>query len=200
MHLAVRGYFLIALIALLGVAGTWTDDAAFATGWLFPAVLLLAGLAIEAWYAHGTRVDLRMRMGRLKLGRAVAGAFAFTHNRRRRQRLQYARTLPAAFRQGAQIREIDLPAGDGMRDEIELMPVLLGAGRFEPVRARLLGRFALAWWSRELAREEPLTIAPDSRPHGARPIAGESAGETPRGLPGSGVELLQLRDYTSGDA
>ena len=30
--------------------------------------------------------------------------------------------------------------------------------------------------------------------------AGESAGETPRRLPGVGVELLQLRDYVSGDA
>ena len=35
---------------------------------------------------------------------------------------------------------------------------------------------------------------------GARPVAGESAGETPRRLPGVGVELLQLRDYVSGDA
>ena len=37
-------------------------------------------------------------------------------------------------------------------------------------------------------------------PGGARPVAGESAGETPRRLPGVGVELLQLRDYVSGDA
>ena len=43
-------------------------------------------------------------------------------------------------------------------------------------------------------------MAPDSLPRGARPIAGESAGETPRRLPGVGVELLQLREYASGDA
>jgi uncharacterized protein (DUF58 family) len=200
MHLAVRGYLLIALIALLGVAGTWTDDAAFATGWLFPAVALLAGLAIEAWYVHGTRIDLRMRTGRLKLGRAVEGAFAFTHNRRRGQRLQYVRTLPAAFRQGAQRQEVDLPAGTEFFDTFPLLPLLLGAGRYDPVPARVLGRFSLAWWSRELPRADTFTVAPDSLPRGARPVAGESAGETPRRLPGSGVELLQLRDYTSGDA
>jgi uncharacterized protein (DUF58 family) len=201
MHFAVRGYLLVSLIALLGVAGLWTDDPAFATGWLFPAVLLLAGLAVEAWYAHGTRVELRMDVaGRLKLGRAAAAAFAFRHDRGRAQRLQYARVLPVAFRQGTEVHEVELPAGDERRDDVELMPVLLGAGRFAPVPARLLGRFSLAWWSRELPLAQHFVIAPDSLPRGARPIAGESAGETPRRLPGPGMELLQLRDYAPGDA
>ena len=76
----------------------------------------------------------------------------------------------------------------------------LGAGRFGDVPARLLGRFALAWWARELPQDAPFTVAPDSLPAGGEPVAGESAGETPRRLPGAGVELLQLRDYVGGDA
>jgi uncharacterized protein (DUF58 family) len=201
VHFAVRGYLLIALTALLAVAGLWSDDAAFATGWLFPASALLAGLAFEAWYAQRTRVQLRMRFdGRLKLGRATHGAFAFQHNRGRSVRLMYARALPGSFRQNAEVRELDLPASDGCEDQIELMPLLLGAGRFGGVPARLLGRFSLAWWPRELLQDAAFTIAPDSVPHAARPIAGESAGETPRRLPGAGVELLQLREYVSGDA
>ncbi len=64
----------------------------------------------------------------------------------------------------------------------------------------MLGRFSLAWWSRSLPQGQSFVVAPDSLPRGARPIAGESAGETPRRLPGAGVELLQLRDYSSGDA
>ena len=43
-------------------------------------------------------------------------------------------------------------------------------------------------------------MAPDSLPRRGRPVPGESAGETPRRLPGTGVELLQLRDYVGGDA
>ena len=201
MHFAVRGYFLVALIALLALAGTWSDDPAFATGWIFPAVFLLGGLAVEAWYARGTQVTLAMRIAqRLKLGRGVTGQFVFAHNRRRAQRLQYARALPESFRQNTQVREIELPADAERRDGIELMPLLLGAGRFGPVPARLLGRFSLAWWSRELPRDDAFMVAPDSLPRGARPIAGESAGETPRRVPGAGVELLQLREYVSGDA
>jgi uncharacterized protein (DUF58 family) len=201
MHFALRGYLLVALTALLGIAGLWTDDPAFATGWLFPAALLLGGLAVEAWYAHRTRVELRMHVeGRLKLGRPTAGAFAFRHDRGRVQTLQYPRALPAAFRQGTEVTQIALPAEEELRDGIELMPLLLGTGRFDPLPARLLGRLSLAWWSRELPRAQAFTVSPDSLPRGARPVAGESAGETPRRLPGLGAELLQLRDYVSGDA
>jgi uncharacterized protein (DUF58 family) len=201
VHFAVRGYLLVALTALLAVAGLWTDDPAFATGWLFPAVLLLGGLALEAWYAHGTTVELRMHVaGRPKLGRALRGGFAFRHDRRRALTLQYARVLPAAFRQSTEVKEVVLPPGEEHVDDVELVPLLLGGGRFGPLPARLLGRLSLAWWSRELPRGQAFTVAPDSLPRGARPIAGESAGETPRRLPGLGVELLQLREYAPGDA
>jgi uncharacterized protein (DUF58 family) len=201
MHFALRGYLFIALTALLGVAGTWSDVPAFSGAWLLPASLLLSGLALEAWYLRGTQVTLRMRIDeRLKLGRAAKGAFGFVHNRARELVLQYARVLPAALRQTTEVRHVQLPPGDEMLDSTDLMPLRLGAGRFGPVPARLLGRFALAWWSRELPQDSRFTVAPDTVPGGARPVAGEAAGETPRRLPGVGVELLQLRDYQSGDA
>jgi uncharacterized protein (DUF58 family) len=201
MHFAVRGYLFVALIALLGVAGTWSDEPAFADAWLFPAFLLLAGLALEAAYLRGTRLNLRMQVdARLKLGVRSDGAFAFAHNRSRALTLQYARVLPVALRQSTDVRTVVLPADQELRDPAELLPLRLGAARFGAVPARLLGRFELAWWTRNLAQDQPVSVAPDSLPRGARPIAGESAGETPRRLPGNGVELLQLRDYASGDA
>src|SRR6185436_8781757 len=201
MHFARRGYLFIALTALLGVAGTWSDDPTFAGAWLFPAFLVLAGLAAEAWYQHGTQLALRMRLdSRLKLGRSADAAYVFDHNRRRTLTLQYARVLPPALRQSRDVREVDLPPDGELHDPVALMPLRLGAGRFSPVPARLLGRFSLAWWSRTLPQAETFTVAPDTLPSGARAIAGESAGETPRRLPGVGVELLQLRDYESGDA
>ncbi len=201
MHLALRGYLLIVLIALLGIAGTWSDDPAFESAWMFPASLLLAGLAVESWYLRGTQLAVRMQLdSRLKLGRPTRAAFAFEHNRGRELRLQYARVLPAALRQSSEVREITLPAGGELRDEIALLPLRLGAGRFGEVPARLLGRLRLAWWTRHLPQTSRFTVAPDSLPRGAQPIAGESAGETPRRLPGVGVELLQLREYAQGDA
>ena len=205
MHFAARGYLFIALTALLGIAGTWSDEPVFAGAWLLPAFLLLAGLAIEAWYARGTRVDMRMRLdSRLRLGRPASGAFAFNHNRGREIELQYARVLPVALTQSTDyfnsIGRVTVPPAEELRDPCELVPLRLGAGRFAAVPARLLGRFSLAWWSRTLGADAPFSVAPDSLPRGARPVPGESAGETPRRLPGAGVELLQLREYVSGDA
>jgi uncharacterized protein (DUF58 family) len=201
MHLALRGYLLIALIALLGIAGTWSEEPAFAGAWLWPSFLLLSGLAAEAWYLRGTQVRLRMEVTeRLKLGCATAGAYAFQHNRGREQVLQYARVLPASMRQFPEVRSVTLPPEEETFEQAELVPLRLGAGRFGDVPARLLGRFRLAWWSRRLPQDAPFRVAPDSLPRGARPVAGESAGETPRRLPGAGMELLQLREYVSGDA
>jgi uncharacterized protein (DUF58 family) len=201
MHLAIRGYLFVVLSALLGVAGTWSDVPAFADAWMFPVFLLSTGLALEAFYMRGTRLDAHVQVdARLKLGVRTAGAFAFAHNRDRDLTLQYARVLPVALRQSADVRTVVLPPAEEFRDPAELLPLRLGAARFGAVPARLLGRFRLAWWSRELAQDRPFTVAPDSVPRGARPIAGESAGETPRRLPGTGVELLQLRDYVDGDA
>jgi uncharacterized protein (DUF58 family) len=201
MHFAIRGYLFVVLTALLGVVGTWSDEPAFASAWMFPAFLLLAGLALEASYLRGTRLALHMGVAaRLKLGVRAEGAFVFAHNRRRDLTLQYARVLPAALRQSTDVHTVVLPPEAELRDPAELLPLGLGAGRFGAVPARLLGRFRLAWWSRDLPQDQPFTVAPDSVPRGARPIAGESAGETPRRLPGAGVELLQLRDYVSGDA
>src|SRR5688572_30324337 len=201
MHFSVRGYLFIVLTALLGIAGTWSDDPAFSGAWLFPAFLLLGGLAIEAWYQRGTRLSVHMHFeARLKLGRPVAGAYAFEHNRRRALRVQYARVLPAAVRQSEEVREIELPPDGKLLDPVTLLPLRLGAGRFADVPARLLGRFSLAWWTRTLPQDAAFAVAPDSLVRGARAIAGESAGETPRRLPGAGVELLQLREYSSGDA
>lgn len=201
MHFALRGYLFMALIALLGIAGAWSDDAAFDGAWMWPACLLLAGLSVEAWYTRGTRVALRMRMSeRLKLGVATAGAFAFEHNRGREVELQYARVLPAAMRQQPAVRQLTLLPRQETLDAAELLPLRLGAGRFGEVPARVLGRFRLAWWSRALSQDAVFRVAPDSLPRGSRPVAGESAGETPRRLPGAGMELLQLRDYVSGDA
>ena len=201
MHFALRGYLFITLIALLGIAGSWSEEPAFDGAWMWPAFLLLAGLSIEAWYSRGTRVQLHMRVDeRLKLGIATTGAFAFQHNRRRDVQMQYARVLPAALRQSPDVRHLTLAPEEETRDATELLPLRLGAGQFVEVPARLLGRLGLAWWSRRLPQEGRFRVAPDSLPRGARPIAGESAGETPRRLPGAGMELLQLREYVSGDA
>ena len=201
MHFALRGYLFIVLTALLGVAGTWSDEPAFATAWLFPAFLLLAGLALEAWYQRGTRLAVHMHVeSRLKLGRPAAGAFAFEHNRARELTIQYARVLPAAIRQTDEVREIGLPPEVSCAIRSPCCPCDWAPGDSRMCRRGCWAASRSPGGRVRCRRVSAFVVAPDSLPRGARPIAGESAGETPRRLPGAGVELLQLRDYSSGDA
>ena len=96
MHFALRGYLFVALIALLGVAGTWSEEPAFAGAWLLPAFLLLAGLAFEAWYLRGTRVTCACAStsGSSSAGRRRARSRSRT-TAAASSTLQYARVLPA---------------------------------------------------------------------------------------------------------
>jgi uncharacterized protein (DUF58 family) len=201
MHFALRGYLFVALTALLAIAGTWSEDPAFARAWALPAFLLLTGLCFERWRLGRTslRVGLQYE-DRLKLGRTVPGAFVFEHSGRRALEVEYARVLPAQLRQSLDVRRVEVPAEEALRDPIELLPLRLGPGQFGDVPARLLGSLRLAWWSRSLKQDARFTVAPDTLRRGARAVAGESAGETPRRLPGTGLELLQLREYSPGDA
>ena len=61
MHFALRGYLLIVLTALLGVAGTWSDEPAFEGAWLFPAFLLLAGPGNRGLVSARHANDVAMR-------------------------------------------------------------------------------------------------------------------------------------------
>ncbi len=140
MHLARRGYLFIVLTALLGVAGTWSDDPAFfgrvAVPGL-PACWPVSRSRPGTSTAPGWRVRMQVD-SRLKLGRAAGGAFAFEHNRGRDLTLQYARVLPPALRQTTDVREVVLPPEDELRDPIALLPLRLGAGSFAAVPARVV--------------------------------------------------------------
>jgi uncharacterized protein (DUF58 family) len=65
--------------------------------------------------------------------------------------------------------------------------------------ARLLGRFGLAWWARDLDPAAESSVAPDTaRSFGARP-RGTAPGQRSRRGAGGGAELHQLRPYVYGD-
>ena len=145
---------------------------------------------------HATRAAHARRFAPQARAPGANAAFAFDHNRGRELELQYARVLPAALRQSREVREVVLPPGRANARRGRALPLRLGAGRFDDgagqvVRA-VLARLVVA---RRCRRTRLSPWRPDSLPRGMRAIAGESAGETPRRLPGFGVELLQLREY-----
>src|SRR5690606_25082580 len=86
------------------------------------------------------------------------------------------------------------------RDELELLPVRLGAQQWPAIPARVLGRLGLAWWSTELpVSTAGVIVAPDTLRTPRRRPGGVPTGMRPRRTVGAGSELHQLRPYVAGD-
>ena len=200
MHLAHRGYVLLVLTALLAIAGMWGTDPLIEGLWRWPALLLLAGLALEGWLVRRTPLALAIDAGpRLYLGRADEVAFSFANPAARTLTLEYAPVAPAGVVPLGEPKRLRAGGGDTVRDVHALQPARLGHYAWPAVPARILGRFGLSWWPRQLPATHEIVVAPDTRRIPAARPHGSASGQRPRRVAGAGSELHQLRAYGPGD-
>ena len=200
MHLAQRAYALLILTAVLAIAGLWSSESALSGLWLFPAALLLTGLALES--SHIRRTDIHARIDiepRAFLGRTQAAVFAFHNASNRDVRIEYAPVAPPGFEPLGEARKLTASKQSVAREVFSLHPVRLGIQRWPAIPARLRGRFNLAWWSREFAVDPAVSIAPDTLRVPIQRPTGAPTGMRPRRTEGAGSELHQLRAYMPGD-
>ena len=66
------------------------------------------------------------------------------------------------------------------------------------VRARVAGPLGLAWWTRPLAAQFTLSVAPDLLRDDAERAGAAGSGTRARSMLGAGGEVLQLREYRPG--
>jgi uncharacterized protein (DUF58 family) len=199
MHLARRGYVLVVLTAVLAVVAVWSGDQQLARWWQLPAGLLLFGLTLESLLARRRPPAAALIVApRAYLGHTLEAAFTFTNNMRRPVALEYAPLAPAGFAPREEVRRVVAPARGSVADAVKLLPVRLGLQEWPALPARLLGPLELAWWSRRLALDAQVVVAPDAlrRVVRARGLAG---GARARRVVGAGAELHQLRAYLPGD-
>jgi uncharacterized protein (DUF58 family) len=200
MHLADRAFALIFFAGMLAIGGTWSDDPVFKGLWLFPTALLLLGLAIEGVLMRRTSIESRIETSpRALLGREQPAQFAFANASNRNVKLQYVPVTPAGFEALPRTRFVTAPRGGVGRDSVSLVPIRLGAQVWPTIPARLLGRFGLAWWPRDLHPAGAIRIAPDALRTPRRRPTGVPTGMRPRRTVGAGSELHQLRAYVPGD-
>ncbi len=200
MHLANRAYTFLALIAVLAIAGTWSDEPALQGAWRVPAILLLLAIALEAFFIRRTAVPVEVQTSsRAFLGRPQDAAFSFHNQTSRDVTIQYAPVAPQGFEPLGPVRHITVQRRSTQRDALTLLPIRLGVHAWPAVSARVLGRFGFIWWSREQPVEKRVAVAPDTlRIHRSRPL-GIPTGMRPRRVVGAGSELHQLRSYVRGD-
>jgi uncharacterized protein (DUF58 family) len=199
MHLAWRGYVLVLLTAVLAVIGVWSSGPGFSRVWQIPSGLLLLGLAFELFLVRRLPVATRVEIAtRATLGRPQPAAFTFANPTRRPLAIEYAPVAPAGFAPLTEVRRVSAPARGQIADRVTLLPVRLGIQSWPTLPARILGPFALAWWSSSLSVHQQLLVAPDTLGREVR-ARGTASGARARQIVGAGSELRQLRDYLPGD-
>jgi uncharacterized protein (DUF58 family) len=199
MHLARRAYVLVLLSAVLAIIGIWSNEGEYAGLWRIPAALLLLGLAVEKFLVSRRPVDVRVATAsRAFLGRPQPAAFTFVNPGTRPLTLEYAPATPVGFAPLPAIRRVGAAARSSVADAVTLLPVRLGPQVWPALAARVLGAFALAWWTIALHPQQQLVVAPDTLRAQVRP-RGMTGGARARRIAGAGAELHQLRHYAQGD-
>lgn len=199
MHLSGRAYILVALAAVLAIAGVWSSEPTLQGWWRVPALLLLLGLVFEGLFMRREPLEARvMTASRAFLGREQRAVFAFANHSGRELTLQYLPETPAGFEVQQRPRTVRAPARGAAEDPLGLLPVRLGPQSWPALAVRVRGPLGLAWWSLSLETRQHTVIAPDA---GRTPVRlrGLSVGRRPRAVAGAGAELHQLRDYVRGD-
>ena len=199
MHFASRGYFLVLLTAVLGIVAVWSSGREFSGLWEIPCGLLLLGLALEGFMVRRLSIGAGIVIPpRAILGRPQPASFTFANPTGRPLAIEYAPVTPGGFAPLEEVRRVRAPARSRVADEVTLLPVRLGPQHWPALPARVLGPFALAWWSSSLGVQRDLLVAPDTLRREVR-ARGTTSGARARQAVGAGSDLRQLRGYLPGD-
>ena len=201
MNLRQNGFALLILMTLCAIAGQWDPDVADRHIWCLPAGLLLLGMSYELLLVRRAAVQLHWEVPpRWILARSIPLAAGFSHQLARTIQIEIAPAAPAMVSLERGIQMLVVPAGVGSHLALAAVPRRLGAGEFPPMQVRVAGAFGLAWWSRRLHDPRGFVVVPDML-SGAGWIAGAIARGTRQSpLVGSGGQVVQLREFRSGDS
>lgn len=201
MNLRQNGFLLLVLMTLCAIAGQWDPDVAGRHLWCLPAGLLLMGMSYELWLVRRAAPQLRWQVpSRWILARTAAVAAGFSHRLARTLELEIAPAAPAMVSFEQQLQIIKVSAGAGARVPLPAVPRRLGSGEFPPMRVRVAGAFGLAWWSRLLNDPCRFVVVPDLLSGPGRIAGAVTRGARQSPLMGSGSQVVQLREFQSGDS
>lgn len=200
MSLRINSLLLVLLTAVIAILGDWSPQPAMSRLWLLPAALLLLGLAYESWYVSRSAVTLKVETPqRFLLGRGAAVRFAFTHAARRALILEFAPAAPDYFQMEGGIVPLRVGAGASAGIERQASAGRLGVFEWPAPRLRIGGALGLAWWPKQLRFAQQVQVQPDLF-HNAAEVNGLAAPGVRSGSePGTGAEVLRLREYRAGD-
>jgi uncharacterized protein (DUF58 family) len=201
LNLRQNGFLLLVLMTLCAIAGQWAPQIADRHLWCLPAGLLLLGMSYELWLVR--RAAPRLHWGipaRWILARSVPVVAGFSHRLARTIELEIAPAAPAMVSLEHTIQTVAVPGGEGAQLRLNAVARRLGSGEFPAARARVAGAFGLAWWSRQLQDPRRFVVVPDMLTGPGRIAGAVTRGARQSAFMGSGSQVVQLREFRSGDS
>lgn len=200
MNLRPRALLLALATALLAIAGDWSGRVRLAHLWRLPAALLLLGLAYEAWRLARTGLRLQLETApRWCLGRPTPLRLRFHTDTPQPMALQLLPSAPAEVDLDRGLKHLQVAVDRPGRLDLLGSARRLGRLRWPALDVRVGGLLGLAWWTRRLQSGLTLQVIPDLLRDRERSLACTRRGAQPALQPGTGSEVLQLREYRAGD-
>lgn len=215
MSLRQNALIVLLLTALIAIAGDWSGEPLLSRLWCVPASLLLLGLAYESWAVGRAAVRVQLQAPqRWYLSRPVQICWQIEHRSPRtllfelapgavpevtlQRDVQRLPVPPGSGAPGVGAPSVGAP-GSGARFVASATARRLGRYRWPPLQTRVGGVLGLAWWPRTYALAGEFRVLPDVV-HESESARGDAAREMQRARRvGTGLEVLQLRDYRPGD-
>jgi uncharacterized protein (DUF58 family) len=200
MNLRPRALLLALATVLLAIWGNWGSLPGLERLWRLPAALLLAGLAYEAWRMARTRLRLQILTATpWYLGRPTPLQLQLDADANRSLMLQLIPSAPAEVELVRSLLCVQIPVGQPGRITLSGSARRLGHFRWPEFEVRVGGVLGLAWWTRQLDSQLTLQVVPDLLRDRERSVALILRGAQVALQPGTGSEVLQLREYRPGD-
>lgn len=201
MSLRRNALVLAVLTALMAIIAAWGSQSWFAGIWRLPLALLLLGLAYERWMVQRLALRAQVTARHCLLGKSCELHLQLTQQSNRPVSLEFALDPPEAVEAVRTIHSVQVPPGAaGVTRVIVVTARRLGAHPWPALRARAAGVLGLAWWSRSLPANFSLQVLPDLLDSVSARLGAVEGGSRTATTVGAGLEVLQLREYRSGDA
>jgi uncharacterized protein (DUF58 family) len=192
---------LAVLTFLMAIVAAWGRESSLQGIWRLPLGLLLIGLAYERWRVQRLELRLQLMGPHSLLGKPCELRLQFSHASSRAVSLQIALDAPEGVEIPRTIATLHLEPGEqGSTEVLVATPRRLGVHAWPALRVRAAGALDLAWWTRTVSTDFALRVMPDLLDSTAHRLGAVESGSRSARTLGAGLEVLQLREYRTGDA
>ena len=200
MSLSRLTLLLVGAIILLAIIGIWSGEP-LADLWRWPAALLAIMIAWERVRLTQNFTITRQLPTTLALGETVSYTMLITNDTQSTLLLETQIDFPDNIETDSTLQRWRLQGNDGQRRDFSITPTRLGASTLGSLYLKQLGHFGLCWWTRHIDDQVNFNVEP-IRLESTLQVTGLSHTGIRHNSyqPGSGVDLLDLRDYRPGDS